>query len=43
MKMRESGYPRSFAVGITGASAVISPKTLPSITCVHALFLGGVV
>lgn len=51
--MRERGYPRSFAVGITGASAVISPMIPPSIalvvygwqsgTSVAAMFLAGLV
>jgi len=51
--MRERGYPRSFAVGITGASAVISPMIPPSIalvvygwqsgTSVASMFLAGLV
>lgn len=51
--MRERNYPRSFAVGITGASAVISPMIPPSIalvvygwqsgTSIAAMFLAGLV
>lgn len=51
--MRERNYPRSFAVGITGASSVISPMIPPSIalvvygwqsgTSIAAMFLAGLV
>ncbi|MCO6389551.1 TRAP transporter large permease subunit [Aliihoeflea aestuarii] len=51
--MRERGYPRRFAVGITGASSIISPMIPPSIalvvygwqsgTSIASLFIAGLV
>jgi len=51
--MKERGYPRRFSVGITGATAIISPVIPPSVamvvygwlsgTSIAALFIGGIV